>query len=36
MLAFVTYKGTINNLANAMIVKMTTKFSIANLSHQIH
>ena len=30
MLTFVTYKGIINNLANTMIVKITTKFSIAN------
>ena len=26
-----TYKWIINNLANTMIVKITTKFSIANL-----
>ena len=32
MLKFVTYKLIINNLANTMIVKITIKFSIANLS----
>ena len=32
MLIFVTYKWIINNLANTMIVKITTIFSIANLS----
>ena len=32
MLTFVTYKWIINNLANTMMVKLTTKFSIANLS----
>ena len=32
MLTFVTYKWNINNLANTMIVKITTIFSIANLS----
>ena len=30
----VTYKWIINNLANTMMVKLTTKFSIANLSQQ--
>ena len=29
---FGTYKWNINNLANTMIVKLTTIFSIANLS----
>ena len=32
MLTFVTYKWIINKLANTMIVKITTKFSIAILS----
>ena len=32
MLTFVTYKWIKNNLANTMIAKITTKFSIANLS----
>ena len=32
MLTFVIYKWIMNNLANTMIVKITTKFSIANLS----
>ena len=32
MLMFGTYKWNINNLANTMIVKITTTFSIANLS----
>ena len=32
LLAFVTYKLIINSLANIMMVKLTTKFSIANLS----
>ena len=32
MLTFVTYTRTINDLANTVIVKVTTKFSIANLS----
>ena len=32
MQAFVTYKWIVNNLANTMIAKITTKFSVANLS----
>ena len=32
MLTFVTYKWNIYNLANTIIVKITTIFSIANLS----
>ena len=32
ILAFITYKWIINNLANTVIVKITTKFSIAKLS----
>ena len=34
MLTFVTYKWNINNLENTMIVKITTLFSIANLSQR--
>ena len=32
MLAFFTYKSIINNLANTMMIKITTKFNITNLS----
>ena len=32
MYTLVTYKWIIDNLANTMIVKVTTKFGIANLS----
>ena len=35
MLTLGTYKWIINNLANTMIVKITTKFSIANLGQTI-
>ena len=35
MLTLGTYKWIINNLANTMIVKITSKFSIANLGQTI-
>ena len=35
MLTFVTYKWIINNLANTMIIKITAKISIANLTQPI-
>ena len=35
MLTFVTYKSIVNNKANTMIVKITTIFSIANLSQPV-
>ena len=36
MLTFVTYKSNTKNLANTIIFKITTIFSIANLSRPEH